>query len=117
MFEVSRQDKSGKDHTKIQQKLYLSHSALSGIYIYLFTLFLVALGLDFCALAFSSWGSWTFHCGGFSCCGAQALEMLASVVVACGPWSWGSVVVLHRLRCSGAGGILPDQGLSLCPLR
>ena len=36
MFEVSRQDKSGKDHTKIQQKLYLSHSALSGIYIYIY---------------------------------------------------------------------------------
>ena len=43
--------------------------------------------------------------------------MLASVAVACGPWSWGSVVVLHRLRCSGAGGILPDRGLNLCPLR
>ena len=44
------------------------------------------------------------HCGGFSCCGAQALGMQASVVVARG------------LSCSAACGIFPDQGLNLCPL-
>ena len=35
--------------------------------------------------------------------------------VAVGPYSAGSEVV-HRLSCSSAGGILPDQGLNLCPL-
>ena len=35
------------------------------------------------------------HCGGFSCCGAQALGTRASVVVA------------HRFSCSGACGVFP----------
>ena len=34
-------------------------------------------------------GAWASHCGGFSCCGAQALGAQASVVVA------------HGLSCSG----------------
>ena len=52
---------------------------------YLFTdrWFLAALGLRFCAWAFCSCGAWgrrfscgerVSRCGGFSCCGAQALE-------------------------------------------
>ena len=44
------------------------------------------------------------HCGGFSCCGAQALDARASVVVA------------HGLSCSTACGILPDQGSNPCLL-
>ena len=37
-------------------------------------------------------GAWASHCGGFSCCRAQALGMRASVVVArglssCGSWA------------------------------
>ena len=44
------------------------------------------------------------HCGGFSCCGARALGMRASVVVA------------HRLICSTACRIFLDQGSNLCPL-
>ena len=54
-------------------------------------------------------------CGGFSCCGAQAPGMWASVVAACGLnscGSWalerGSVVVVHGLNCSAACGIFPD---------
>ena len=43
--------------------------------IILFILFLAALGLR-C-------GARASHCGGFSCCGAQALGLRASVVVAC----------------------------------
>ena len=27
----------------------------------------------------------------------------------------GSVAVAHRPRCPAAGGIVPDQGLNLCP--
>ena len=54
-------------------------------------LFLAALGLCWCTWAFSScseWGAtphcgaWASHCSGFSCCGARALGMRASVVVA-----------------------------------
>ena len=45
------------------------------------------------------------HCGGFSCCGAQALEYRLSIIVAHGPSS------------SSACGIFLDQGLNLCPLQ
>ena len=48
------------------------------------------------------------HCGGFSCSRAQALGMWASVVVARGLQSAGSVVVVHGLSCSVACGIFPD---------
>ena len=62
-------------------------------FIYLIYLFLTVLGLHCCAWAFSSCGEqrllfvagvWASHCSGFSCCGAQALGVLASVVVARG---------------------------------
>ena len=46
---------------------------------------------------------------GFSRRGARA-----SVVAAPGLWSAGSVAVVHRLSCSVAYGILPDQGWNLC---
>ena len=50
-------------------------------------------------------GAQASHCGGLSCCGAQALGMWASVVAAhglssCGTWvlgCTGSVVVAHGL--------------------
>ena len=82
------------------------------IYLFIFNL-LAALGLRCCARAFSScWragatlrcGAQASHCGGFSCCGAQALGARASVVVARG------------LSCSAACGIFPDQGSNPCPL-
>ena len=50
------------------------------------------------------WGVGASHCGGFSCCGVQALGMRAPVVVT------------HGLRCSAACGIFPDQGSNTCPL-
>ena len=71
-------------------------------------LFLAALGLR-C-------GAGASHCSGFSCCGAQALGARASVVVARGPESAGSVVVVHGLSCPAACGIFPDQGSNPCPL-
>ena len=67
-----------------------------GIFFFnkLIYLFLVALGLRCCAQAFSSCSEWgllfvvvhrlLIHCGGFSCCGAQAVGVRASVVVAHG---------------------------------
>ena len=42
-------------------------------------------------------GAWASHCGGFSCCGARALGMQASVVVACGLSSCGSQALERRL--------------------
>ena len=51
-----------------------------------------------------SCGVWVSYCGGFSCCGAQALG------------TWASVVVAHRLSYSEACGIFLDQGSNLCPL-
>ena len=56
------------------------------------------------------------HCGGFSCCGARALGTQASVVVARGLQSAGSVVVAHGPSRSTACGILTDQGSNPCPL-
>ena len=74
-------------------------------------LFLTALGLRCCARAFSScgeggttlrWGEWASHCGGFSCCGAWAVAMRASVVLARGLSSCGSWALEHRLSSCGA---------------
>ena len=60
---------------------------------------------------------------GFSSCGSRALECRlsscgtqASVAVACGFQSVGSVVGVHGLSCSVACGIFPDHGSNLCPL-
>ena len=68
-------------------------------------------------LSFYLWRCWVFfavwaclclqasHCGGFSCCGAQALRWV-------GFCSWG----MHSLSCSVTCGIFPDQGSNLCLL-
>ena len=48
------------------------------------------------------------HCCGFSCCDALALGMPASVVVAGGLQSAGSVAVTHKFSCPLAWGIFPD---------
>ena len=76
------------------------------IYFWLCSVFIAAHRLSLVAargttLCCSAWAS---HWGGFSCCGAWALGVRASVVVA------------HGLSCSTACGILPDQALNLCPL-
>ena len=49
-------------------------------------------------------------CGGFFCCGTQALGAWGSVVRA--QALTGSGVVMHRLSCSTACGIFLDQGLN-----
>ena len=81
---------------------------------------MAALGLRCCAQAFSS-------------CGEQGLLFVAvhgllitvaSLVAEHGLqvrgfqqlWHVGSVVVAHRLCCSVACGIFPDQGSNQCPL-
>ena len=55
-------------------------------------------------------------CGGFSCCGARTLGAPASVVVARGLYSTGSVVVVHGLSCSAVCGTFLDQGQNPCPM-
>ena len=47
-------------------------------------------------------GAWASHCGDFSCCGAWALGMWASVVVAHGLSSCGSRTLECRLSSCGA---------------
>ena len=84
------------------------------------------LSLHCCTRAFSSCGNQ----GRLSSCGAwaslreaQDLGRWASVVAArrlssCGSWALGcadSVVMTHRLSCSAACGIFPDQGSNPCP--
>ena len=92
------------------------------LFIYLF---LAALGLRCCTLAFCRCGergllfveeARASHCSGVFCGGARALGVRPSVVVARGLQSAGSVVVAHGLSCSAACGIFPDQGSNPCPL-
>ena len=53
------------------------------------------------------------HCGGFSCCRAQALGAQALVAVGHVLSSCCSGVVAHRPSCSASRGILPGQELNL----
>ena len=94
---------------------WTSQYFISFFKIYLFSLliffFLAALGLRCCTWAFL-WlrrvgvnlrcGVRASHCGGFSCCGAQALRIQASVVVARGLSSCVSWALEHRLSSCGA---------------
>ena len=78
--------------------------------IYLFNLFifgcigssLLRMGFLYLRLAGATLrcGAWASHCGGFSC-GARALGMQASVVVAHGLSSCGSWALEHRLSSCG----------------
>ena len=54
---------------------------------------------------------WAPHCGCFSCCGAQALGSLVSIVAASGLKSCSA-----RLSCSTARGILRAQEWNPCLL-
>ena len=58
----------------------------------------------------SSCSAWASHCGGFSCCGAQALGKRASVIAPLRLQSLGSVALVHGLSCPVVHGIFPDQG-------
>ena len=57
----------------------------------------------------SGCGAWASHCGDFSCCRARALG--------CGGFnSCSSQDLDHKLSCSLACGIFPDQGSNPCLL-
>ena len=64
------------------------------------------LGLRCCEQAFSSCREWASHCGGFSCCGARAPGMWASVVVARGLSSCGLQALERRLSSCSARALL-----------
>ena len=73
-----------KHRSSLERKSFREEQMKSFIfYIY----WLIALGLSYCKRALSScseWGIssnngiWTSDCSGFSCCGAQALELFLS---------------------------------------
>ena len=73
------------------------------LYDFLF-IYLAASGLCCCVWAFSRCGVQSSHGGGCSCCGAQALGHMISVLLA------------HRLSCAVACEIFLDQGSNPCPL-
>ena len=78
----------------------------------LFYLFLSAMGLRFCARAFSSCGKRghsSSRCAGLSL--SQPLLLRST-----GSRRAGSVVVAHGPSCFAARGIPPDQGSNPCPL-
>ena len=76
---------------------------------FIYFLFLAAFCLHRCMRAFSLWragatlrcGARASHCIGFSCCGAQALGVWASIVVARGFSSCGSRALELRLSSCG----------------
>ena len=81
-----------------------------GLFIYLF---LVVLGLRFCARAFSSCGKR----GPLFIAVRGPLTISRPLLLrSTGSRRAGSVIVAHGPSCSTARGILPDQGLNLCPL-
>ena len=71
---------------------------------YFMFLLLVAPGLHCCSWLFSGCSAQASYCGGAFCGGAQAVQCMGSVVVACG------------LSCPEACKIFTDQGSNPCPL-
>ena len=101
---------------------FFTRGPLLFLIILLIFFYFFVLGLHCCNWAFSSCNkqgcSWLWntasHCSGFSCCRAQALGHVGSVVVAHRPQITGSVTVAHGPSCPEACGILPQQGLNMC---
>ena len=107
-------------------------STFFNINLFIYYLFLAALGLCCCARAFSSCGEWGLLFVavsglliavaslaveyGLQARGLQQLQHIGSVIVAHGLSSAGSVVVVHGLSCFVACGIFPHQGSNPCTL-
>ena len=91
------------------------------IFYLLIYLFLAALGPHCCMQTFSSCGVPASLCGGFSCCRAQTLAMLALAVVVCGlscPMACVILVPGSGIEPALAGGFLTTgaPGKSQCKL-
>ena len=61
-------------------------------------------------------GAQASHCGGSSCCGARALGCAGFSSSGSQALKRRLSSVAHRLSCSAACGIFPDQGSNPCPL-
>ena len=90
---------------KMFLKFLLRYDSLTTELTVLFTYLLAVLGLH-CCVGFSLLGwagatlhcsAWASHCGGFSCCRAQAPGTQAIAVAARGLRVWGSQALEHRL--------------------
>ena len=82
LLDVNNQLNSRKRQTK-RRYLFVFLNLL--IYFWLCWVLVAVHGLSLVAASWSyssSCGAWGSHCGGFCCCGGQALGMQASVVVA-----------------------------------
>ena len=96
-----------KDYKLLSKSGFTTFHSFFVCFLKFIYLFLAALGLRCCARAFSS-------------CGEQGLLLIAvhgllitEASLCCGAWALGvraSVVVVHRLSCSVACGIFPEQG-------
>ena len=75
------------------------------IYIYIFG----CAGSSLLQGLLSGCGAWASHCGDFSCCRARALGCV-------GFSNCSSQDLEHKLSCSMACGIFPDQGSNTCLL-
>ena len=91
-------------------------------FYWLWWVFIAARGLS---LVVASRAYYQLQCADFSLwwllLGRQALGAQTSVVAvlrlsSCSSWIQRTGSVAHRLSCSAACGIFPDQGLNLCPL-
>ena len=106
-------EKAKEDNTGLTEKFLRSYGRTQmnfkkEKYLFMFG----ALGFHCCQWAFSSCDVW-----GLLCCGAQASPAVTFLVGEHSLWSGkASVVVAHRLSCSVACEIFPDQGWNLCPL-
>ena len=130
---IWKQNQGGLVYAKRVSFIYLF---IMYLFIYLF-IYLAALGLCCCTSLLLHVGflqlrraGATLHCGaqashfvGFSCWstgsrrkGFSSCGMWASVAVAHGLQTSGSVVVAHELICSAACEIFPAQGSNPCPL-
>ena len=103
--------------------IILSHY-FKKIYLFIY-LFLAVLGLCSCVWAFTSCCKLGLlsrcdvqasHCGGFSCCWAQALGYVGSGAGTHRLQSKGSVVVVDELSCPGSMWNLPRPGIELMSL-
>ena len=98
---------------------------LINFYFWLCQFFSAVGGLSLVAASrgYSSFTAWASHCSGLSSQSTgsrvyrlQCLWHVGSVVVAPGLQSTGSTLVAHRLSCSMACGLFPDQGSDWCHL-
>ena len=94
--------------------MFLNKSILFYFYFRLLWVFVAARGLSLAAASggYCCCSVRASHCGAFSCCGARALGVRASVVVACGLSSRGSWALECRLSsCGMQASVVVARGL------